>query len=127
MRILQKPITAKKGQQIEVTFNRPTNVKLLSASEFRKYKRGKTHKYFGGWQETSPVMFTVPEDGVWHAVIEKGSFQNPIDVSGNANLMNAAPAIKAKPAVAAIPLDTDISVEHVDTESTENGHSEENH
>ncbi len=101
MRILQKPIKAKKGQQVEVTFSRPTKVKLLSAGEFKKYKRGKTHKYYGGWQETSPVVFTIPDDGMWHAVVEKGSYNDPIQVEGNAFLVEERMIKKApKPAIA---------------------------
>ncbi len=107
MRILQKPIKARKGQQIEVTFSRPTHVKLLSAAEYKKYQRGKTHKYFGGWQETSPVVFEVPGDGIWHAVIEKGNFSSPVEVTGNAVLSNSNQPLASgrvpKPIIAAIP------------------------
>lgn len=89
MRILQKPIKAKKGQKIEVTFSQPTKVKLLSSIQFKKYRGGKTHRYYGGQCEESPAVFEVPYNDIWHAVIEKGNYNNPIDVEGNAFLVNS--------------------------------------
>ena len=76
--------------------------------EFKKYKRGKTHKYYGGWQETSPVIFDVPADGLWHAVIEKGTYKQPIEVEGNAFVLTKKKFVgeKPKPVIAAIPEET---------------------
>lgn len=90
MRLLQKPFkNAKKGQTIEVTFDKPTNVKFMTATNFTKYKKGNTHTYYGGFQEESPVEFVIPKNGTWHAVIEKGTFSKPLEVSGNAILKDA--------------------------------------
>lgn len=84
MRLLHKPFKANRGQKIEVTFDHPTNVKFMTAENFKKYKKGKTHSFYGGWEENSPVIFKVPKAGVWHAIIEKGSFSNPMQIGGNA-------------------------------------------
>lgn len=87
MKILQKPLSAKCRQIVKVNFSKPTKVKLLSHENFEKYKKGKTHQYRGGFYEASPVEFEIPYDGVWHAVIEKGSFNNPLEVTGTVDLL----------------------------------------
>lgn len=126
MRILQKPLKAKKGDLIEITFSKPTMVKLLSEGDFRKYKRGKTHKYYGGWQEQSPVTFTVPEGGLWHAVIEKGTYYNPIDVEGNAFIVTDQNKINAVKQEAPKAIDEpDEPADEMPEEVTEQESSEE--
>ncbi len=87
MKILQKPFTAKEKDKIEVTFDKPTKVLLIESSQFTRYKKGLTYQYRGGKAEQSPVTFTVPFDGIWHAVIEKGTYTNPLEVTGNAKLI----------------------------------------
>ncbi len=91
MKFLHKPFKARANDRITVSFSRPTKVILLHASQFKKYKKGQTYQYRGGFEEQSPVEFTVPFDGVWHAVIEKGSYKNPIQVDGNAELHRPGP------------------------------------
>jgi hypothetical protein len=87
MRFLQKPFLAKTKDKIEVTFDKPTKVLLLESSQFSRYKKGHTYQYRGGEAEQSPVTFTVPFEATWHAVIEKGSYNHPLDVTGNAKLI----------------------------------------
>lgn len=87
MKFLHKPFQAKAKDKIEVTFDRPTKVLLLERSQFERYKKGLTYQYRGGYAENSPMEFTVPFDGIWHAVIEKGTFRQPLQVNGNAKLI----------------------------------------
>ncbi len=100
MRFLHQRLKLKRKQMIKVHFSEPTNVKLLSAPEFKKYKLGKTHTYYGGAHTNSPASFEIPYDGIWHAVIEKGTYNNPIDVTGNVELDGMAKKSKkaSKPA-----------------------------
>lgn len=86
MKFLHQPFTAKAGQRIIVTFNRPTRVLLIHSTQFPKYKGGRTYKYFGGFMEQSPAEFDVPSEGVWHAIIEKGTLNNPIEIKATAKL-----------------------------------------
>jgi len=92
MKFLHKPLKAQAGDIIRVEFSRPTKVLLIQSRQFEKYKKGKTYHYRGGAAEKSPVEFTVPFDGIWHAIIEKGTFNKPLDVSGNAQLIKQKPA-----------------------------------
>lgn len=87
MKFLHKPFKAQAGDLIRVEFTKPTRVILLHSRQFDKYKKGRTYQYRGGNAENSPVEFTVPFDGVWHAIIEKGTYRNPLDVTGNAELL----------------------------------------
>lgn len=84
MKFLHKPFNAKKKDKIVVDFDKPTKVLMLHADEFKRYKAGRTYRYRGGAADKSPVEFTVPFDGKWHAVIEKGTFRHPLEVKGNA-------------------------------------------
>ncbi len=86
MKFLHQPFTAKEKDSIIVNFDKPTRILLIHSSQFEKYKGGLTHQYRGGQVEKSPVEFTVPYDGVWHAVIEKGTYTHPIAVDGSAKL-----------------------------------------
>lgn len=87
MKFLHQPFIAKAKDRIVVDFDKPTKVLLIHASQFHKYKGGRTYQYHGGHSENSPSEFTVPFDGTWHAIIEKGTYRNPLDVKGKAKLM----------------------------------------
>jgi len=92
MKFLHQPFTAKKNDRIIVSFSEPTKVLLIHSSQFKNYKGGRTYQYRGGESDKSPVEFIVPAPGVWHAIIEKGTFKNPLDVTGNAKLVRPAPS-----------------------------------
>jgi hypothetical protein len=94
MKILQQPVKAKRNAIVQVHFDKPVVVKLISHNMFPKYKNGAKHVAQGGFYEQSPARFTVPYDGVWHAVIERGSHYNPIDVKGRVELL--PPEIKER-------------------------------
>jgi len=87
MKFLHKPFNAKAKDKIEVSFDSPTKVLLIESSHFQRYKKGQTYQYRGGYFENSPVTFEVPFEATWHAIIEKGTFKNPIEVSGKAKLI----------------------------------------
>ena len=87
MRFLHKPFTANAKDVVVVEFSAPTKILLLHSAEFKRYKGGRTYRYRGGFSEKSPIEFTIPHQGVWHAVIEKGTYRNPLQVTGNAKLI----------------------------------------
>ena len=94
MKILQQPLKVKRNQIIQVHFDKPVVVKLMSKNMFPKYKNGAKHVAQGGFFEQSPAKFTIPYDGIWHAVIEKGSHSNPINVEGRVEVL--PPEIKER-------------------------------
>jgi hypothetical protein len=87
MKFLHKQYQAKKKEYIEVELDRPARVKFMTAMDFKLYKNGRTHKYFGGLFEESPVRFVLPHDAVWYVVVEKGTLAEPNEVVANTRLM----------------------------------------
>ena len=86
MKFLHQPFRAKSRQIIHISFDKPTWVRLIHEEEFERYKLGKTFRYRGGYFQDSPVEFEVPFDGVWHAVVEKGTHFHPLNVTATARL-----------------------------------------
>lgn len=61
----------KKGTTLEVTLRgSAANVRLLDSSNFRKYKAGRQHRYYGGLAKRSPARLVVPRSGHWHVVVD---------------------------------------------------------
>jgi len=87
MKFLRQPFTAKAKDRIVISFDKPTRILLLNSSELSRYKKGQTYRYRGGSVTKSPVEFEVPFDGLWYAIIEKGTFRAPLNVTGSAKLL----------------------------------------
>ena len=88
MKFLHQQLRLDKGQKVKVEFDTPTRILLMDENNFIKYKRGRTYTYFGGSFEDSPVAFEIPFKGVWHPVIEKGTYKNPIEVKGTITILS---------------------------------------
>jgi hypothetical protein len=86
MKFLHKTYEAKKKEIIEVEIDMPTKVKFMTASDYKAYTRGKTHTYYGGTYEESPVRFVIPYDGNWNVVVEKGTLRDPLNVTASCRL-----------------------------------------
>lgn len=87
MKFLHKTFELKKKEIIEVHIDVATKVKFMTGRDFKSYKLGKTHSYYGGLYEESPVRFVVPFEAVWNVVVEKGTFRNPITVSAQCGVL----------------------------------------
>ena len=87
MKFLHRPFKANPKDVVVVEFSAPTKILLLHRLEFNRYKKGRTYRYRGGFAEKSPVEFTIPAQGTWHVVIEKGTYKNPLEVTGSAKLI----------------------------------------
>lgn len=58
------------GDCVEVTLTAGANVRLLDASNFSSYQRGRQHRYYGGLAQRSPVRLVIPSSGHWHCVVD---------------------------------------------------------
>ena len=87
MKFLHKQYQAKKKEIIEVEIDRPVKVKFMTGFDHKNYKLGRTHKYFGGMFDESPVRFVVPFDSVWNVVVEKGTHYEPVVVNAQCRLL----------------------------------------
>ena len=83
MKYLHRILKAKKGMHIKGHFSEPTKVLLLGDYHYKNYKEHRTYDYRGGHLEHSPQNFVIPNDGLWHVVIERGSYYNPKNIVAN--------------------------------------------
>ena len=86
MKFLHQTLEAQRNEIIEVEIDTPTKVKFLNGRQFRAYKLGKTHTYYGGMFDESPVRFVVPYEGKWTVVVEKGTHRQPLEVNASCRL-----------------------------------------
>ncbi len=80
MKYLHRILKAKKGTNIKVHFSQPAKVLLLGDYQYRNYKEHRTYDYRGGALEHSPQLFVIPNDGLWHVVVERGGYFNPKNI-----------------------------------------------
>ena len=71
MKFLFRKYPAKRGEVIEVEPTAPAVVKFMTAKEFKNYAGGRTHTYYKGQPQDDLIRFSLPFDGIWHAVVEK--------------------------------------------------------
>lgn len=80
MKYLHRILKAKKGTPIKVHFSQPAKVLLLGDYHYKNYKEHRTYNYRGGVLENSPQEFIIPNDGLWHIVVERGGYFHPKDI-----------------------------------------------
>jgi len=65
-----------RGEIVEVTLSGTgPNVLLMDSSNFRAFKSGRDHKYYGGSATRSPVRLPIPSNGHWYLVVHFGGLQ----------------------------------------------------
>ncbi len=94
MKFLYRKYPAKKKEIIEVRTDQGATVKFMTAAEFKKYAGGRTHSYFKGQDVEGAICFTLPYDGVWHAVVEKGADGAMDQLSANCRLRMPDPEME---------------------------------
>ncbi|MBV6405500.1 MAG: DUF1883 domain-containing protein [Flavobacteriales bacterium] len=87
MQYLYKQFQAKKKEVIEVEMDRPTKVRFMTATEFKRYKNCRTFTFYGGTFDSTPVRFVVPHDAVWYVVVEKGLRAEAIPVKAQCRVL----------------------------------------
>jgi hypothetical protein len=55
------------------------NVKVMDDYNFRQYKSGGQHKYFGGHYRQSPAVIRTPSSGLWHVTVDTGGFSGRVN------------------------------------------------
>ncbi|WKZ67788.1 MAG: DUF1883 domain-containing protein [Flavobacteriales bacterium] len=99
MKFLHKTFELKKKEIIEVHIDVAAKVKFMTGRDFKNYKMGKTHTYYGGLFEESPVRFVVPFESVWNVVVEKGTFRNPLEVNAQCGVLPPNSTVRSSVAV----------------------------
>lgn len=73
----------KKGEIVEVRLSNAANVRLMNASNFINYKKGRKHHYYGGYVKTSPYKIPIPSSGHWYVAIDLGGYAGRVKHSVN--------------------------------------------
>ena len=69
------------GEVAEVELTAAANVRLLDSSNFRKYRYGQWHRYYGGHYKISPVRLQIPKPGHWYVVVDLGGYGGRVGAS----------------------------------------------
>lgn len=81
------------GVTIEVTLNAVNNVRLMSNSNFQRFKELLDFKYIGGIAKKSPVRLQIPESGHWHLVVDMEGHHGLAD--SGVRMIPAPPSVAA--------------------------------
>jgi Domain of unknown function (DUF1883)/TIR domain len=72
----------KRGAIVTVALSgNAANVRLLDDMNFRSYRSGRQHRYYGGLAKRSPVRFEIPRDGHWHVTVDLGGLSGNVRAS----------------------------------------------
>ena len=71
----------KGGEVVEVRLTNAANVRLMDSSNYSSYKRGRRHRYIGGYVKQSPFRISVPNAGHWYIAIDLGGYAGTIKSS----------------------------------------------
>jgi hypothetical protein len=72
-----------RGDQVEYTLRGSSaNVRLMTSTNFTKYKAGKNYDHYGGIAKKSPVTMGIPSSGHWYAVVDMAGLRG----NGNASI-----------------------------------------
>lgn len=86
-----------RGTIVTVTLSgNAANVRLLDDSNFRSYRSGRQHRYYGGHVTRSPVQFRIPRDGRWHVAVDLGGLTGSVRASVEVS-PGALPPLRQRP------------------------------
>jgi len=68
-----------KGSRVIVTLKNQANVRLMTHSEYNKYRNGGAHRYYGGRVTRSPWVGVVPDSGRWVVAIDLGGYSGRVE------------------------------------------------
>ena len=96
MRFLHGKAKANKGGKIRVSVSKPTRILIMNDRNYKRYKNNQTFTYYGGPKD-SDYEFNVPSTNIWHVVVEKGTYAQPIDIDVKIEVEKGVPKTHAVP------------------------------
>jgi Domain of unknown function (DUF1883) len=81
------------GTIIEVTLSAVNNVRLMTPTNFQRFKETLDFKFLGGVAKKSPLNLVIPESGHWHLIVDMEGHHGLADSKVK---MTAAPAAQPK-------------------------------
>lgn len=67
-----------KGQIVEVQLTAAANVRLMDSSNYNSYKKGRRHRYYGGYVNRTPYKIVVPNSTHWYVTIDLGGYAGSV-------------------------------------------------
>lgn len=58
------------GATVVITLSTGANVRLMTTTEFQKFRNRQAHRYQGGLARRSPVRLPIPHSGQWVVTID---------------------------------------------------------
>jgi len=81
LNFLHSEVEAGPDDVVQVTLDKQANVRMMDSVNFRRYKNGNSHRYYGGWATASPVKLRPYHRGRWHVVIDLGGYGGSVRAS----------------------------------------------
>ena len=81
MNFLHSEIQAGPGDVVRVTLDKQANVKMMDGHNFRRYRSGESHRYYGGLAKVSPFGMRPPYHGRWHVTVDLGGYGGSVRAS----------------------------------------------
>jgi hypothetical protein len=72
MNFLHSEVNVQSDEAVIVELDHAANVKVMDAANFQRFRRGESHRYFGGAATRSPVAIRPPHGGRWFVTIDLG-------------------------------------------------------
>lgn len=66
MNFLHSEVDAGPREVVRVTLDKQANVKMMDGNNFRRYRNGQRHDFYGGLAKASPLDLHPPHQGRWH-------------------------------------------------------------
>jgi hypothetical protein len=74
LNFLHTEVDAGPGDVVRVTLDSQANVKMMDGHNFRRYRNGQSHEYYGGLAKVSPFDMRPPYRGRWHVTVDLGGY-----------------------------------------------------
>jgi hypothetical protein len=81
MKFLHSRFHLNSRENVRVTLDSQANVLLMDDTNFSLYKRGDSHRYYGGLATQSPVTLSAPCVGFWNVVVDLGGYAGSVRAS----------------------------------------------
>lgn len=69
------------GATVEVTLGLAANVKVMCRTDYRDYEAGRSYRFYGGYYDRSPALFTIPRLDNWYVAVDLGGHAGQVRAS----------------------------------------------
>lgn len=81
MNFLHTEVDAGPGDVVRVALDSQANVKMMDGYNFRRYRNGQSHEYYGGLAKVSPFGMRPSYHRRWHVTVDLGGYEGRLRAS----------------------------------------------